>query len=66
VAAFLGKSYSEELIGKLTEHLKFDNFQKNESVNNESAKKTGAMNLDGNFLRKGMVGRPDKYHTFNT
>ena len=54
MAAFLGKSYSDEVMAKLTEHLKFDNFQKNESVNNESGKKMGAMNEDGRFIRKGM------------
>nr|CAH0104482.1 unnamed protein product [Daphnia galeata] len=56
VAAFLGKSYSDEVMAKLTEHLKFDNFQKNESVNNESGKKMGAMNEDGRFIRKGKTG----------
>ncbi len=54
MAAFLGKSYSDEVMAKLTEHLKFDNFQKNESVNNESGKKMGAMNEDGRFIRKGV------------
>nr|CAH0106923.1 unnamed protein product [Daphnia galeata] len=56
VATFLGKSYSDEVMAKLTEHLKFDNFQKNESVNNESGKKMGAMNEDGRFIRKGKTG----------
>ena len=53
VATFLGKSFSDEQLGKLTEHLKFENFQKNESVNNESGKKMGAMNEDGRFIRNG-------------
>jgi hypothetical protein len=53
VAAFLGKSLGEEELVKLTEHLKFDNFKTNESVNNESGKKTGAFNQEGNFIRKG-------------
>lgn len=53
VANFLSKSLSDEQLGKLAEHLHFDNFQKNESVNNESGKKTGAMNQDGHFIRKG-------------
>lgn len=56
VATFLGKSLSDEQLGKLAEHLHFDNFQKNESVNNESGKKTGAMNQDGHFIRKGKTG----------
>ncbi|XP_046448178.1 sulfotransferase 1B1-like isoform X1 [Daphnia pulex] len=56
VATFLGKSYSDEQLGKLTEHLKFENFQKNESVNSESGKKFGAMNEDGRFIRNGKTG----------
>ncbi|KAI9563009.1 hypothetical protein GHT06_010465 [Daphnia sinensis] len=56
VAAFLGKSLSEEQLVALTEHLKFENFQKNESVNNESGKKTGAFNQEGRFIRKGKTG----------
>ena len=55
VAEFLGKSLSEEQLVKLTEHLRFDNFEKNEAVNNEGAKKSGAFNLDGKFVRKGIL-----------
>ena len=37
------------------EHLRFDNFAKNESVNGESGKKLGFLNSDaGNFIRKGI------------
>ena len=54
VAKFLGKSLNEEQLAKLTEHLRFDNFEKNEAVNNEGAKKSGAFNLDGKFVRKGI------------
>lgn len=53
MAAFLGKTLSEDELVKLTEHLKFDNFKTNESVNNEGGKKTGALNQEGNFIRKG-------------
>ena len=35
------------------EHLKFDVMANNESINKESAKKVGAMNPDGKFIRKG-------------
>ena len=38
---------------KITEHLRFDNFEKNESVNNEIGKKLGMMYPDGKFIRKG-------------
>lgn len=45
-----------EQLDKLTEHLRFDNFKKNEGVNNEAGKKMGIMNLEGNFCRKGKTG----------
>jgi len=64
VATFLDKTLGEEELAKLTEHLKFDNFKTNESVNNESGKKTGAFNQEGNFIRKGMeqtMNRGSKY-----
>ena len=53
VAKFLDKTLSEEQITKLTEHLRFDNFEKNPSVNLEIGKKLGFMNEDGKFVRKG-------------
>ena len=57
VAAFLGKSYSDEQVDKLAEHLHIDNFRNNPSVNFESAKKTGLLYEDrGNFIRKGKTG----------
>ena len=55
VASFLNKIPTDEQLDKITEHLKFDNFEKNESVNNESGKKMGYMNLDGKFIRKGII-----------
>lgn len=53
MASFLDKQLSQEQLDKLTEHLRFENFEKNESVNNEFGKKIGIMNLDGKFIRKG-------------
>ncbi len=53
VAAFLNQTPTDEQLDKITEHLRFDNFEKNESVNNEPVKKLGLMNLDGKFIRKG-------------
>jgi len=53
MAKFLGKDLSEDQLNRLMEHLKFENIRKNESVNNESGKKMGMMNEDGNFIRKG-------------
>ncbi|XP_046437572.1 sulfotransferase 1B1-like [Daphnia pulex] len=56
VATFLDKSLSEEQLKNLKEHLKFDTFSKNESVNMEMAKKLGGFNPDGHFIRKGKTG----------
>ena len=54
MAKFLNKQLSEEQINQLREHLRFENFQKNESVNNEAAKKIGAFHNDGRFIRNGI------------
>ena len=54
VATFLNKSPTEEQLDKVTDLLKFDNFEKNESVNlNEALMKRGVLNSDGKFMRKG-------------
>lgn len=53
VAAFLGKKLSGEQLVRLTAHLQFENFAKNESVNFEAGKKMGFMNQEGHFIRKG-------------
>ncbi len=55
VATFLNQSPTDEQLDKITEHLRFDNFEKNESVNNEAGKKQGWMNPDGKFIRKGKL-----------
>lgn len=55
VADFLGQSPSNEQLGKITNHLRFDNLKHNDSVNNELGKRTGFMNQDGNFMRKGII-----------
>ena len=52
MAKFLGKELSGEQLTKLTEHLRFDNFSKNEAVNLEIGKELGFMNQNGNFIRK--------------
>jgi hypothetical protein len=49
----LGKKFSEQQLDDLKEHLRFDNFAKNESVNGESGKEKGFMYSDGHFVRKG-------------
>jgi len=53
IASFLGKSMSEEELERLREHLRFDNFAKNDAVNNEFAKELGVIRSQGHFIRKG-------------
>ncbi len=56
MAAFLGKELSEEQLNHLVDHLKFENFQKNEAVNREHLKKNGTYNNkeEYKFIRKGI------------
>ncbi|KZS20060.1 putative Sulfotransferase family cytosolic 1B member [Daphnia magna] len=49
-------SLSEEQLTDLREHLRFDNFAKNESVNMEPAKQFGHFSTEGHFIRKGKTG----------
>ena len=57
VVAFLGKSYSEEQIDTLAQHLHIDNFKKNPYVNMEHMNDSGMVNADrGSFIRKGKTG----------
>lgn len=44
---------SEEELERLREHLRFDNFAKNDAVNNEFAKELGVIRSQGHFIRKG-------------
>ena len=53
VAHFTGKKLSEELLDRLTEHLRFDAFSKNATVNLDWTKQLGIMKDDGHFIRKG-------------
>lgn len=53
VADFLQKPLTDGQVDRLTAHLRFDNFAKNESVNHEYAKDSGAFNRTGHFVRKG-------------
>jgi len=50
IATFLGKDLSQD---RLREHLKFENIEKNEAVNNEHGKKVSYMNEDGKLIPKG-------------
>jgi len=53
MATFLGKDLIHDQLDRLREHLKFENIEKNEAVNNEHGKKIGYMNEDGKFIGKG-------------
>ena len=57
VAQFLGKSFSDEQIDKLAEHLHIDNFRHNPWVNVEDMKDAGVMHKErGSFIRRGKTG----------
>ena len=53
MARFLGKSFSEDQLEKLRQHLTFENLSKNSAVNKEDGKTSGSFNENGNFMRKG-------------
>ena len=58
VAKFLEKDLTEEQLTRLTDHLRFANFEKNESVNLESVRREGIVMNNNNanikFIRKGL------------
>ncbi|XP_026724695.1 sulfotransferase family cytosolic 1B member 1-like isoform X3 [Trichoplusia ni] len=56
VADFLGKDPSPEEMSRLRDHLSFENFRKNESVNMEDLKDCGLLAKDEKFIRKGKSG----------
>ncbi|CAH0721879.1 unnamed protein product, partial [Brenthis ino] len=56
VAKFLDKQLTDDEVANLSEHLKFDNFKKNKSVNMEDFQKIGIFRNDGGFVRKGKSG----------
>ncbi|XP_037072252.1 sulfotransferase 1C4-like [Pollicipes pollicipes] len=64
VATFFGKSYSDQQVEKLAEHLHIDNFKKNPHVNKEDARAKALMYPDrGNFVRQGKTGNWKKVFT---
>ena len=65
IAQFLGKNLTDEQLTKLTAHLRFDSFAKNETVNLEIGKEIGVMNNSGHFMRKGNT-RNLSVHKYNT
>ncbi|CAH2240198.1 jg1763 [Pararge aegeria aegeria] len=56
VANFFDKTLSNEQVNKLAQHLDFDNFKKNTSVNLETLQQSGVFRRDGAFIRKGQPG----------
>ncbi|RVE44425.1 hypothetical protein evm_010902 [Chilo suppressalis] len=56
VAAFLGKAVTEEQVSRLCDHLAFDNFKKNKSVNFEVFRGMDLTSKEGTFMRKGKAG----------
>jgi Sulfotransferase domain len=56
VADLLSKSLTDVQLTQLTEHLRFYNFAKNESVNFSSSKKLGLIEGDGQFIHKEETG----------
>lgn len=48
---------SDAQFSQLVDHLRFDSFAKNESVNIEIGKELGLMNNKGNFIRKGIKNK---------
>jgi len=56
VADFLQKPLTEEQLDGLTEHLRIDNFAKNEAVNKKSMKNSSPFFGGGDFIRKGKTG----------
>jgi len=57
MAAFLDKSYTDEEIDKLADHLHIDNFRKNPFLNLEVGIGKLLQNKgEGSFIRKGVVG----------
>ncbi|XP_023934547.2 luciferin sulfotransferase [Bicyclus anynana] len=56
VADFFGKTLSDEQVCRLVDHLSFDNFKKNKSVNMESLQQSGVFTIEGAFVREGKSG----------
>ncbi|XP_072943670.1 sulfotransferase 1C4-like [Epargyreus clarus] len=56
IATFLGKSYTDEQINELSNHLRFENFKRNPSVSQEVPNLNFLRNGEQSFLRKGKVG----------
>ncbi|CAK1545175.1 unnamed protein product [Leptosia nina] len=56
VCDFFGKKYNNEQIARLCDHLSFESFKNNPSVNYDLMKELGLMKSDKEFVRKGKSG----------
>ncbi|XP_045532715.1 sulfotransferase 1C4-like [Pieris brassicae] len=56
VADFLGKTYTEEQIIELCDHLNFKNFKTNPAVNSDLLRDIGLVHNKHEFIRKGKTG----------
>ncbi|CAB3228648.1 unnamed protein product [Arctia plantaginis] len=56
VATFLGKQLSQEESDRLCEHLSFEIFKNNKSINYEELRELGLLAPDQSFVRKGKSG----------
>ena len=63
VAKFLGKDVTDEMVGKLVDHLGFTKMKHNAAVNREDGVLNGLFNEDGHFMRKGEIGDWKNYFT---
>ena len=63
VAKFLGKDISDDMLGKLVDHLNFTKMKNNAAVNREDGVLNGFFNEGGHFMRKGEVGDWKNYFT---
>lgn len=61
VAEFYGKPLSEEQVEELAQHLHFDNFKNNKSVNMTDMKEAGIYRSDGAFIRTGKQSQTKGY-----
>lgn len=55
VAKFLGKKLKPEDVERLCDHLSFENFKNNESVNQEELRNQGLFDCNESFIRKGTI-----------
>ncbi|XP_011705021.1 PREDICTED: sulfotransferase 1C2-like, partial [Wasmannia auropunctata] len=62
IAAFFNKTYSDEQIAKLVEHLKIENFRKNPMVNKPTLDNRNLVQPE-KFIRQGITGGSKKMFT---